>query len=153
MPWWRAKDAVVRHLEQANTPARVLEYTLFQPGLFLEYLGAPHQTATHLRPLNTPIDMANRRAVVVAGCDAVLGLTSVRDLAGAVVGAVEMAGVWPVVGGVRGSRVTVGEVVAIGERVRGSCSAFLAPFLPPVLPRTRIVSVPVAPRMVPTAAS
>ena len=53
------------------------------------------------------------------GLDAKFTMTSVRDLARAVVAAVEYEGVWPVVGGVRGTTTTTREVVGVVERLRG----------------------------------
>jgi hypothetical protein len=98
-----------------------LEYTLFQPGLFLEYLASPHKTAKHLAPLDTFFDFQNCRAIIVEGHeDAIMTLTTVQDLARAVAGAVELDGVWPIQGGVQGNRLTVSEIVSMGEHVRGT---------------------------------
>jgi nucleoside-diphosphate-sugar epimerase len=120
MPWWTGKEAIRRYLRAVNTPAAVLEYTLFQPGLFLDYLASPYQTATHVRPLDTVFDMQNRRAIVVAGHeDAVMTFTSARDLAAVVALAVEHPGRWLEVAGIRGNRVTFAEVVKMGEMIRG----------------------------------
>ena len=120
MPWWSGKEAVRRYLRAVNTPAAVLEYTLFQPGLFLDYLASPYQTATHVRPLDTVFDMQNRRAIVVAGHeDAVMTFTSARDLAAVVALTVEHPGRWPEVAGIKGNRVTFSEVVKMGEMIRG----------------------------------
>jgi hypothetical protein len=100
-----------------------LEYTLFQPGLFLDYLATPYQTAKHLKPLNTMIDFQNRRAIVVDGYDAVMTLTTIQDVTAVVARAVDYDGEWPVIGGVCGDRVTVSQILAIGEKVRGVSSA------------------------------
>lgn len=100
-----------------------MEYTLFQPGLFLEYLASPYKTAKHLSPLDTMFDFQNRRAIVVDGHeDAIMTLTTVQDLANTVARAVEYEGVWPVHGGIQGNRLSVSEVLSIGERVRGTYS-------------------------------
>jgi len=98
---------------------KVLEYTLFQPGLFLNYLATPHQTATHVTPLNTFVDMENKRAIVIDGYDPVMTLTSVRDLAEVVAKAVEYPGDWPQVGGIQGNTLKVSGIIKLGEQIRG----------------------------------
>jgi hypothetical protein len=65
------------------------------------------------------IDFQNRRAIVVDGYDAVMTFTTVKDLAAVVFLAVDLAGEWPIIGGIRGNRVPVSEVLKIGEKVRG----------------------------------
>ncbi|KAK0657627.1 hypothetical protein B0T16DRAFT_502447 [Cercophora newfieldiana] len=120
LPFWGAKALVRSYLERINTPIPVLEYTLFQPGLLLDYLAAPYRTSEHVTPLGTPFVVANRRAVVVSGHeDAVLVFTSARDVARGVTMMVGYEGVWPTVSGMRGGRVTFREVVGICERIRG----------------------------------
>lgn len=57
--------------------------------------------------------------VAKGALDAKITMTSVLDLAKAVVAAVEFEGVWPVVGGVRGTTVSTRELVAVVERVKG----------------------------------
>jgi hypothetical protein len=98
---------------------KVIEYTLFQPGLFLDYLAFPYKTATHLTPLNTMVDFQNRRAIVVEGHDAIMTFTTVEDLAAVVAKAVDYNGEWPIIGGVSGNRVPVSQIIKIGEKVRG----------------------------------
>lgn len=99
----------------------MLEYTLFQPGLFLDYLASPHKTARHIDPLDTVFDFQNRRAIAVNGHeDAVLTLTTAADLASVVAQAVDYDGQWPEVGGIRGNRVTFSQVIEIGENIRGT---------------------------------
>lgn len=50
-----------------------------------------------------------------------MSLTAVQDIAGVVVRAVEYEGCWPKVGGIRGNRVTISQILQIGEKVRGTC--------------------------------
>lgn len=138
MPWWAGKDEIKEYLKNVNengkvrmyltlfstrlcsdTAPQVLEYTLFQPGLFLDYLASPYKTAKHLTPLDTMIDYQNRRAIVVDGYNTVMTLTTVQDLAAVVARAVDYDGEWPVIGGVSGSRVAVSQIIEIGEKIRG----------------------------------
>ena len=93
---------------------------MFQPGLFLDYLASPYKTAKYINPLDTFIDFQNRRAIVVEGHeDAIMTMTTVQDIAGIVAQAVDYEGEWPKVGGIRGNRVTVSQILEIGEKVRG----------------------------------
>ncbi len=46
-------------------------------------------------------------------------LTTVQDIAGVVARAVELGGEWPRIGGIRGNRVTVSQILQVGEKVRG----------------------------------
>lgn len=94
--------------------------------MFVNYLTYPHKSSKHVAPIEAPIDFHNRRVLMTEGCaDYAISLTTVQDLANVVARAVEYHGEWPVVGGIRGSHVTVGQLIAIGERVRGSCPALI----------------------------
>ncbi|KAI8964893.1 NAD(P)-binding protein [Daldinia sp. FL1419] len=119
MPWWTGKDEIKEYLKKVNENGKVLEYCLYQPGLFLNYLATPHKTSKHLTPLNTFIDPHNRRAVVVEGHDPIVTFTTVQDLAAVVAQAVDFEGEWPVVGGIRGNSLPVSKIIEIVEQVRG----------------------------------
>lgn len=100
---------------------QVLEYTLFQPGLLLDYLAYPFKTAEHVDPLQTVFDFENRRAIVVDGHEgAIMTLTTVADVAAIVSRAVDYEDRWPLTGGIRGNRVTFSQILEIGRRVRGA---------------------------------
>ena len=121
MPFYQNKHTPREQLEQL-AQTHDFQYSLFQPGLFLEYLGAPHKTTTHLDPLMTVFDFAGRRAMVVDGHeDAVLTLTSVKDVAAAVLGMVDLPDevIWPRIGGICGNRLSVQEIVDMGKRIFG----------------------------------
>lgn len=109
---------------------KVLEYTLFMPGLFLDYLATPYQTAKHIAPLDLIFDYQNCRQFMVEGHeDAIMTLTTAADTAAIVARAVDYGGEWPVNGGIRGNRVTFSQIVKLGEKVRGNESDGL--MLPP----------------------
>jgi hypothetical protein len=119
MSWYAYKSAAREYLAELNKDKKVLEYCLFQPGLFTNYLTAPHKSAKHLTMFTTPFDYANRRMLMVDGGDKdEITLITVQDLAKVVTRAVEFEGEWPVDGGM-GGKVTIGEILAMGERVRG----------------------------------
>lgn len=92
--------------------------------MFVNYLAHPHKSAKHLLPIATPIDFNRRRALIVDGSEDVrMTLTTVQDLANIVVAAVEYEGEWPIVGGIKGDNITMGELLDIGEKTRGTSSS------------------------------
>ncbi|KAF2799375.1 NAD(P)-binding protein [Melanomma pulvis-pyrius CBS 109.77] len=119
MPWWTGKEEVREYLKKVNEKGKVLQYTLIQPGLFLDYLASPYKTAKHVAPLDTMFDFQNRRAIVVEGYDAIMTLTTAEDLAAVVAGAVDYDGEWPEIGGISGNRIPISQILKIGEEVRG----------------------------------
>ncbi|PKS05195.1 hypothetical protein jhhlp_008563 [Lomentospora prolificans] len=120
MPWWQGKEVIREYLREVNREKEVLEYTLFQPGLFLDYLAFPHKTSKYLDPLQSVIDFQHKRAMVVAGHeDAIMTLTTVSDLAAIIARAVEYKDKWPTVSGIRGNWLTFAQLLEIGERIRG----------------------------------
>ncbi|KAI1162984.1 hypothetical protein F5B18DRAFT_652079 [Nemania serpens] len=120
MAWWEGKQKVREYLREMNEKETVIEYTLFQPGFFLDYLAFPYKTSKHLDPLQTVFDFQNRRAIVVGGHeDAFMTLTSVADTAAVIARAVDYNGKWPAVGGIRGNRIAISQILEIGNRVRG----------------------------------
>lgn len=125
MPWWEGKEKIREYLKQVNKNDKVLEYTLFQPGLFLDYLAYPHKTAKYLNPLQTVFDFQHRRAIVVDGHEhACITVTTAADFAAVVARACGYVGEWPTVGGIQGNVVTVSQILDIGARARGlsTCS-------------------------------
>ncbi|XP_044715662.1 nmrA-like family domain-containing protein [Hirsutella rhossiliensis] len=120
MSWYAGKTEIRKYLKRLNKDKKALEYSLFQPGLFMNYFTNPYKTAKHVTPIETPIDFNNRRALVVEGGDNDrITLTTVRDLANVVARAIDYDGEWPVVGGIKGAELTVGQLISLGERIRG----------------------------------
>lgn len=101
---------------------QILEYTLFQPGLFLDYLASPYKTAKHVDPLDTMVDIQNCRAIVVDGHDPTLTLTSVQDVAEVVTKALEHERTWPTNGGIKGNTMKFSQIIELAERIRGETS-------------------------------
>lgn len=99
----------------------MIEYTLFQPGMFLNYLAYPQKTAKYTTPLNTMLDFEHCRAIVVDGqADSTfMTFTTVQDLAAVVAKAVDYPAEWPVVGGIRGNRATIAWILDLGHKIRG----------------------------------
>ncbi|KAF2825803.1 NmrA-like family protein [Ophiobolus disseminans] len=153
MSWYTFKGAARTYLAELNASSKVLEYCLFQPGFFTDYLSSPYRLAKHVKAIETPWDFERRRMLLPEGADdAVMVFTTVQDLANVVARAVEYEGVWPVDGGITGSRLTVKQLVALGEKLRGrtfDVSTFSAESLeagtwePKWLPRIDHPSLPI----------
>ncbi|MCJ1320898.1 hypothetical protein MMC15_006239 [Xylographa vitiligo] len=104
-----------------GAPELVLEYTLFQPGLFLNYLTGPYKSSKHVHVLESPFDFNGRRALLLdGGDDNRITLTTVQDLANVVAKAIDFEGEWPVIGGIRGADISTGQLIALGEKIRGA---------------------------------
>ena len=94
----------------------------------MNYLTHPYKSTKHVYPIQTPIDFGNRRILMAEGSDDVcITLTTVKDLVNVVVRAVEYEGVWPIVGGIKGDEITIGNLIKLGERVRGEFKGGCAP--------------------------
>jgi hypothetical protein len=120
MGWYAYKAMTRQYLEDLNKGKKILEYCLFQPGLFTNYLTAPYKSAKHITPFSTPYDFNNRRVLVTNGFrEDRITLTTAKDLAHVVARAIDFEGEWPVVGGISGTTLTIAELIAIGEKVRG----------------------------------
>lgn len=65
-------------------------------------------------------DFENRRAIIISGSEnAPITLTSVSDIALVVAAALDYSQLWPEIGGIRGTQTTVGDIIALGEKLRG----------------------------------
>ncbi|KAI3322492.1 NAD(P)-binding protein [Xylariaceae sp. AK1471] len=120
MAWWQGKERVREYLKEINEKGEVIEYTLFQPGLFLDYLAFPYKTSKHVDPLQTVFNFKDRRAIIVDGHEhAIMTLTTVADAAAVIARAVDYDGKWPTTSGICGNKVTVSQILEIGSKVRG----------------------------------
>lgn len=98
----------------------MLEYSLFQPGLFLNYFTHPFESAKHIHTFQTQVDFENRQAIVSENFENDrITLTTAQDLAAIVAKAIDYKDEWPVNGGVCGCDLTIAELVRLGEEIRG----------------------------------
>lgn len=105
-----------------------MEYTLFQPGLFTNYFTNPYKSSKNIHQMENMIDFNKRRALILEGSENdIVTLTTSQDLANVVARAIEFEGEWPVVGGISGTRTSIGELIKLGEKIRG-----LLAFFPPL---------------------
>ena len=103
------------------TPTKqVLEYTLFQPGLFMNYFTHPYKTSPYMSHITMPVDFETRQATLVADTEARITLTEIHDIARVVARAIEYEGEWPVTGGIQGNSILLSDLVALGEKLRGA---------------------------------
>ncbi|KAH7240520.1 hypothetical protein B0J15DRAFT_516041 [Fusarium solani] len=120
VPWYASKLDVRTYLQELNRGEKVLEYTLFHPGLFMNYLGYPHSTTKHLTLFPVSFDFKDMYAIAdQKHLESKVTYTAVEDIVAVVVRAVEYKGEWPTVGGMIGSEVTVARLLELGEQIRG----------------------------------
>ncbi|KAH0366624.1 NAD(P)-binding protein, partial [Aureobasidium melanogenum] len=118
--WYSYKGETRRYLQELNKDDQVIEYTLFQCGLFLDYLTSPYKTAKHLRQMQTPFDFDQGRFIIAEGSsDSRMTLTTVQDLAQVVAKAIDYEHPWPVVGGISGVEMSLKQMIELGEKIRG----------------------------------
>ena len=96
-----------------------LEYTLFHPGLFTNYFAYPHPTTRHFSVSPWFVDFENRRAIIVGDGQHAFTTTTIEDFSSVVADSLDYEGVWPVNGGIVGSRITVAELVKMAQKLRG----------------------------------
>ncbi|KAJ4311388.1 hypothetical protein N0V84_010481 [Fusarium piperis] len=119
--WYAFKKETRRYLAELNKDKKVLEYSLFQPGIFTNYMTFPYNSSKHVDLFEIPINFHKRRAIICEGGeDDVITITTAQDVAKVVALAVEYEGEWPLVGGIRGANITVSELIALGEKIRGA---------------------------------
>ncbi|KAJ4258834.1 hypothetical protein NW762_007921 [Fusarium torreyae] len=119
LPWYNFKKDAREYLAKINKDKKVIEYTLFQFGLFTNYMTYPFKSSKHVLMFETPINFHGRRALLVDDGEAIITLTTAQDAAQVTALAVEDESEWPLVSGVKGSDITLNELVALGEKIRG----------------------------------
>lgn len=117
MPWYQGKLDIQKYLADLNKDKQVVEYTLFQVGMFLEYVAYPRALSKHVAPMPTNWQLNDARLVGIKGHENdPVTVTSVKDIAKIVRGAVEYKGEWPVIGGIQGQNISLLEFKAAVEK-------------------------------------
>ena len=76
--------------------------------------------------MEIPFDLNKRRALVLDDSDENrITLTTVQDLANVVARAIDFEGEWPIVSGIRGADMSIGQLIALGEKIRGACASLI----------------------------
>ncbi|KAF2848049.1 NmrA-like family protein-like protein [Plenodomus tracheiphilus IPT5] len=121
VPPYENKDAIARYLGELKRAGRLggLEYCLFQPSIFLDYFAHPHLLMPELLAWPFFVDLENRRAMVLDNGEQPLVITAISDDSEILALALEDSRPWPEVGGIRGCRTSINELVALGREIRG----------------------------------
>nr|RBQ94375.1 hypothetical protein FVER53263_09880 [Fusarium verticillioides] len=120
MSWYSGKIEIRDYLKTLNSDKKIIEYTLFQPGGFMDYLCHPYKTAKYITTTVVNVDIVKKRALVVEGTlDDEITYTSVNDIANIVAKAIDFEGEWPVIGGISGDSISIRQLLKIGEELRG----------------------------------
>ncbi|MCJ1388149.1 hypothetical protein MMC18_000994 [Xylographa bjoerkii] len=105
------KDEIHTHLKNLNAEKPVLEFTLFQPGVFTNVVVWPRKTAEYLYTTCIGIDIDGGHALMVEDGGQDFTFTTVHDTAKVVASAIEYEGPWPEFGGIAGSQLKYGELL------------------------------------------
>src|SRR6266487_1498252 len=114
------KDEVHEYLRELNAEKPVLEYCLFQPGLFMNYLSYPHKSAKHLYITCVFVDVENKQAFLIEDGEEWLVYTTIQDVAKVVARAIDYPGRWPETGGIVGDRIQTKDLIKLAEKIRGT---------------------------------
>ena len=110
---WRHKWTVVEALRKSG-----LEYTLFEPGVFTNYLGEGTEGLGHLHPLRFTFDVENCTMRIPGDGSGELVMTRVEDVGRFVAASLDLPS-WPEISQMRGDKKTLNEIVKLAEAVRG----------------------------------
>ncbi|KAI8818012.1 NAD-P-binding protein [Fimicolochytrium jonesii] len=110
---YRPKNEIIEALD--NTEG--LEWTLFTPGIFMNYLATPH-TTSHLPPLKFLIDAENNTALIPGTGTEPIIYTTAQDV-GRFVAATLSLPHWPRKSAMAGSVTTFNEIIDALEKVKG----------------------------------
>ncbi|KAH7004302.1 hypothetical protein EDB82DRAFT_486502 [Fusarium venenatum] len=119
LPWYGFKRATREYLAEINKDNKVIEYTLFQYGLFTNYMTYPYMSSKHISMFETPVNFNDCRALLVDDGEAVISLITAQDAAKVTALAVEYEGEWPIISGIKGADITLNDLVVLGEKIRG----------------------------------
>ncbi|KAK4160322.1 hypothetical protein QBC43DRAFT_114166 [Cladorrhinum sp. PSN259] len=117
--WLAGKDIVRKYLEDINKDKKVIEYSLFQVGMFMDYLAGPKQATKHIAKNNFLIDVDGGRALLPGDGAQLLTFTAIQDVVNIVVKAIDYEGEWPKIGGIRGVTASLRQGVEVSEKIAG----------------------------------
>jgi nucleoside-diphosphate-sugar epimerase len=119
-PGYASKDQIYEYLQELNADKPVLEYCLFQPGTFTNYLAHPLQTADHLYISCTYLDVVKKQALIIEDGEIWHTYTTVQDTAKVVAKALSYPGKWPETGGIVGGRIKEKDLIKLAEEIKGT---------------------------------
>jgi hypothetical protein len=113
------KDKVVTYLSSINKDAPKIEYCLFQPSIFMDYFAHPYPLSPNLHTWPFFLDFHKRRAMILDKGDQPIVVTAISDISKMLALALDDPKPWPAVGGMRGARTTINELLELGKKIRG----------------------------------
>ncbi|RKL01298.1 hypothetical protein BFJ68_g12387 [Fusarium oxysporum] len=113
------KIQIRRYLENLNKPKKVLEYSMFFPGVFMNYLAPPEKMGADLSYIKPFIDFEYCRAILPEQTDITVSFSTIQDLGRVVAKALDYEREWPVLGGIAASKTSISDLLQLGERIRG----------------------------------
>lgn len=116
------KDYIARYLSELDTKGELkgMQYCLFQPSIFMDYFAHPYPLEPKLITWPFFADFENRRAMVLDDGTQPIVLTAIQDDANILAKALDdTERPWPRVGGIRGCRTSINELVELGKKIRG----------------------------------
>lgn len=138
------KDEILAYLRNLNSERKVLEYSLFQPGVFLNLAVWPRKSAEHLYITCIGIDVEGGRALMVEDGSQRISFTTIQDTGRMVAAAVDYEGEWPEIGGIAGETIEYCQLLDKLEQYSGKKMTrhtlkieslkkgkFTSPWLPP----------------------
>ena len=120
-PPYANKDEIASYLAQLKEDGKLgqLEYCLFQPSIFMDYFAHPYPLSPELITWPFFLDFENRRAIVLDDGNQPLVITAISDDAEILLRALEDERPWPSIGGIRGCRTNINELLKLGQKIRG----------------------------------
>lgn len=121
MPPYANKDAIATYLAELKDEGKLgnLQYCLFQPSIFMDYFAHPYPLAPELITWPFFVDFEHRRAILLDDGNQPLVLTAITDDSAILARALEDSCPWPTIGGIRGARTSINELIALGRKIRG----------------------------------
>jgi nucleoside-diphosphate-sugar epimerase len=112
-------------LKELNAEKPVLEFCLFQTGIFMNYIVYPHVTAKHLFISPVGFDVEEGHAIMVEDGEEFRAYITIQDVAKVVAAAIGYEGKWPETGGMVGAKMQSKELIKLVEKHAGT-SPFLS---------------------------
>ncbi|KAF9738522.1 hypothetical protein PMIN07_004272 [Paraphaeosphaeria minitans] len=123
VPPYENKDIIAKYLAELNEKGELggMQYCLFQPSIFMDYFAHPNPLSPNLITWPFFLDFERRRAMVLDDGTQPLVLTAIADISSLLNRALcsPLAEAWPTVGGMRGARTNINELLALGRKLRG----------------------------------
>jgi hypothetical protein len=121
VPPYANKDFIATYLAELERKGelRGMQYSLFQPSIFMDYFAHPSPLSPGLITWPFFIDYERRRAMVLDAGTQPLVVTAIADISAMLDLALSDERAWPRIGGMQGARTSINELLALGKRVRG----------------------------------